>query len=1026
MNKRILIWDDADFESCFTLQKVRPYIDVLHGTANFRFCSTQELATVAWNEIDVFVSFYGGFFPQKIFPSIEHFLKAGKGFLCFNGAPFRIPCSYNDTQKRWVAAPSCLTFLRKINIHSVLDVDTSSIVSNKAAAISNIMDGFCYFDKQSCAQNLIMIPTKDKYFEKEWGSTGSMDSRILALIKGFNSVGEHRSSPAVLIQHRAGAFTGGQWIFCTQKLSGQIDDLFVPRFQKICRFLQQSYLEVILQPSNAIYHDSEMPCVRLNFQQYGKSRKISIALSVKNSQNQIVAFLNQSVRVSNDVDEILLPVTQGIRQGIYKIELNISDADGIEWCIRQGFLHGPFQETSRFSPISAGHDYFIQDEKPFAVVGMTYMSGERSRAFLHLPNTDLWLREMQQMKSAGVNWIRTGIWSNWRTYMLDDGHMDECVLRSLEAFVTCAAICGLHVTFTFFSFVPEMWEGTHPYLDPRCINAQKRFIAHIVFRLKDFRNIDWDLINEPYVCTHPTINRTPDDCFEKAAYIKYLKEKYHNRIEDYTTATGVPAQSFNDLEIPSQDDINFSVTDVSYCKNGLVWRDYIEFTHEIFRHWICEMTAYIKKLTSHMVTVGQDEALRGARPVPMTYGDLLDYDAQHTWWYLQDLAWDTIFTKSSHRPLLVQETGIMYTENADSSPRRQETDLAALLRKKYAYAFATKCAGVIQWIWNSNYYMQSANESNIGALRCDGSYKPEVDVTKDFAEFFQKCRPYLSDIGKNKVAVVFPFSNDFSNRRLSQLSTTNITKVLTNYLRIGFDGISEFQIGNLAPDEYEILILPSPHNLSVSARHALKKLLNSSHTKVLFTGAICMDENYHELTGEPYYHGREPIRQWESVTFDGRNYSFPFGSDVFMSAFKENFPANQVSCYKIGESTLYHLNVPVELSYDLSAIASLYSDLLRTMDYTPDFTLSSEQNLDCIFTSGVRWNSATLYTLINESGQAHELSLSDTSSHTKVHLKIESDGVRMFVLSDDGRLAVSDGGPLTILSGDAQTAELSL
>lgn len=1010
MSKLILIWDDPYFEQCLGINNARTYLETLHSNPFYTFCSTHELETICWDSVSTFVTFYGGYFPQQAFFSMEHFFKKGTGFLCFNGAPFQVPCRYDLIGKQWVSCPSSLTYLRRLNIHSALTVDSKDIVSYSPSEFSNLMDGFNYLDPKSACQNLILIPTKDKYFKNEWGSAGSMDSRIFPLIKGLNNVGEHRASPAVLLQHRAGAFSGGQWIFCTQRLSDQADTAFSSQFAKICHFLQQGYLEVILQPSQAIYHSLEMPSLRLSLQQYNSPRTVNADLTVKNQRNEIIASWHNSLNLSDAVCEQILPIENGINQGIYSVVLTLTDSFGIQWNVRQGFLHGEFQEPFNFPRFRAGHDYFLQNDTPVAIVGMTYMSGERGRAFLHLPNTDLWLREMQQMKQVGINWIRTGIWTNWRTYMLDDGHMDECMLRSLEAFVTCAAILNLHVTFTFFSFVPEMWEGTHPYLDPRCINAQKRFISHIIARLKNHQNIDWDLINEPYVTNHPTIKRTHDDVYEKIAYISYLKKKYNNSIELYTASTGFLAKSFDDLELPTPQDINFSITDVSDCKNGLIWRDYVEFSHEVFRNWVQEMKAHIKSQTNHMVTVGQDEALRTSRPVPLNYGDLLDYDAQHTWWFLQDLAWDTIFTKSSQRPLMVQETGIMYVENADGSPRRTESDLETLLRKKYAYAFATKCAGVIQWIWNSNYHLQSANESNIGALRCDGSFKPEVDVTKDFSAFFSKCRPYMSNIRKNKIAVVFPFSNDFSNRQFSQVATTTLAKIFTNYLHIGFDAISEFRIHELAPDGYDILICPAPHNFSLQARLALKKLAHCSHIKILFTGPICLDENYHQLPLEDFCYGYKPLNQWETVTFNQKTYTVSFESQIFMSAFKESFTENGIICHSFGNSTLYHLNVPVELSRDFSVLAELYHDVLHDMGYTPDFNLISTENLDSLFVSGVRWENATLYTIINECDIPKTLTLFDTPSHTEVKLKVEENAVRMFVLTTSGELAVTDDG----------------
>lgn len=1005
MKNRVLVFRDNAFAASLGIENTDIYMQELRAADCCEFCDAEKLKTVRLVQYDIFVSFYGAYFPKDAFANIEQFLKEGKALIAFNGMPFMIPCTYNAVANVWRKENINLNYIRRMNVHSVLDVDTSTCVRTIPSGFSNVMEEFHYLDATKPAQNLILFPTKDKYFEKDWGSAGSMDARITALMKAENTQGEHCASPCVLIENRAGAFCGGQWIIVTQPLSGSSDGKFTDAFQKMCNFLQHGYVEVFLRTSYPIYREGELPGISLSVQSYRDHADFCVTISVYNEHDEIVLSHVQTVSVADTITRVELPVPSGAKQGVYKVTARIEDQDHIYKEIQNGYLVGDFAQTKLFSPIHAGKDYFVREGKYFAVTGMTYMSGEVGRAFLHMPNTNLWLSEMQQMKAVGVNWIRTGIWTNWRAYMLDDGCVSEAFLRAIEAFVTCAAICDLHVTFTFFAFVPEMWEGSHPYLDPRSIHAQKRFISNIVVRMKEYNNIDWDLINEPYVHNHPMKKKRDDDTCERDAYRSFLREKYGS-IEAYTKATGVVAQNFEELETPTEQQINFAVEDVSDGKNGLIWKDYILFCHKIFRDWALDMKQHIQKHANQMVTVGQDEALRSCRPVPMTYGDCMDYDAQHTWWLLQDLAWDTIFTKSYDRPLMVQETGIMYVENADSSPRRQEKDLQNLLRKKYAYAFATKSAGSIQWVWNSNYFLQSANESNIGALRCDGSYKPEVQVTKEFADFFCEAQPYLSEIRRHKIAVVFPFSNDFSNKRMSTPATMMLTKVLTNYLHVGFDGISEFQLIDLPADAYEIIIVPSSHNFSDSARKALLELAQKSSMHIIFTGPISLDENYQPVRQSGYAKGTEAIHAWETVRFNDQVYTFSFDNQIFLMAQKEIQKENRIIKYTVGKSELCHVNVPVEISREHREVARLYADLLSDIGYKKEFTLDSDQNLDGLFVSGIHWNDATLYTMINDSGETVHVSLTDTETGAKIDAEVEADNVEMFVLDQKGNVVV--------------------
>lgn len=161
---------------------------------------------------------------------------------------------------------------------------------------------------------------------------------------------------------------------------------------------------------------------------------------------------------------------------------------------------------------------------------MTYMTSDVARKFLFLPNADVWDRDMAQMRKAGINWIRTGIWTAYRNIMQVDGHASEEVLRAIDAFLLTAKRHELQVTFTFFSFTPETWEGTNPYLDPRSVEAQKRFIRSIIARHRTTTHVDWDLINEPSMFDPPRIfsdgPSSARDKYEHAAFSAWLEERH--------------------------------------------------------------------------------------------------------------------------------------------------------------------------------------------------------------------------------------------------------------------------------------------------------------------------------------------------------------------------------------------------------------------------------------------------------------------------------------------------------------------
>ncbi|MFH5181656.1 hypothetical protein ACHHV8_02935 [Paenibacillus sp. TAB 01] len=110
--------------------------------------------------------------------------------------------------------------------------------------------------------------------------------------------------------------------------------------------------------------------------------------------------------------------------------------------------------------------------------------------------------------------------------------------------------------------------------------------------------------------------------------------------------------------------------------------------------WAAQLIETIRSIQpKQLVTVGQDEGLGGQRPSPFFYAEAVDYTTVHSWWRMDDLVWDGVFTKDAFKPNLIQETGIMYVETPDGRAKRSEAELRNILERKYAYAFSTGGAG---------------------------------------------------------------------------------------------------------------------------------------------------------------------------------------------------------------------------------------------------------------------------------------------------------------------------------------------
>src|SRR5699024_2123387 len=358
--------------------------------------------------------------------------------------------------------------------------------------------------------------------------------------------------------------------------------------------------------------------------------------------------------------------------------------------------------------------------------------------------------------------------------------------------------------------------------------------------------------NEPSLFDPDRIFEGPmslHDKFERNSYQSWLQKRHKSirSLQERWNMAPNEVSNFAAIEPPEYKDINFGIRDMIEGKKGLKWIDYVLFTMDMHNQWASELSQTIKKIApEHLVTVGQDEALSDQRPTPFFYEEAVDYTTNHTWWLLDDLVWDGIFTKTFNKPNLIQETGIMYVENPDNTAKRSEFELRNILERKYAYSFSTGGAGAVQWLWNTNYYMNNINESNIGAIRADGTEKPETDVSYNFGSFIADTKDIFQNRQLEEVAVVFPYSNDFSNRKLAYDGTTKLTRTIIYEMIVPFRGLSEYHIYDLTNEVPKLVIIPSPHNFDTTAFETILEVVEKQGCTALFTGPVHLDEYWHE------------------------------------------------------------------------------------------------------------------------------------------------------------------------------------
>ncbi|KZS47784.1 glycoside hydrolase [Paenibacillus glucanolyticus] len=977
-----------------------------------------------------FVNLHAPYFPKSAWRAILDFLRNGGGLVSVGGAPFKRPVRMEDGA--WVVEHEQTAYHQQLNIHEALPVDCGRvndlIASEDIPLMENSHKRFTVKD----TWNLVPHVTKSSDLPHQMGSAGPMDTRIYPLLKGCTAKGRQVAAPVVLWENVGGPFLGGRWLFVNQPLSASFwEQDGGEEVRRWAAFCAKGITELWIKPNYATYESGERATLTLQAQRMGRNLPVhepqswTFRISVQHDLDEAPVW-NHSVivDVTGQFHVQRIPVALDIKPGSYRVLCEAEGPDGEIRRLRQGFWGADHELLETGTPVTCNRDYFIKDGRPLPVVGMTYMTSDVARKFLFLPNTDVWDRDMAQMRNAGINWIRTGIWTAYRNIMQVDGHASEEVLRSIDAFLLTAKKHDLQVTFTFFSFTPETWEGQNPYLDPRSVEAQKRFIRSIITRHKATKNVDWDLINEPSMFDPPQIfsdgPRSAKDSFEQQAYIDWLKKRHGSveSLQERWNMTSDQLPAFESAVPPGPEAINFDVQDMHQGKKGTQWLDYVLFSMDMHNRWAKELYDDIKAVCpDHMVTVGQDEALGAQRPSPFFYAEAVDYTTVHSWWFNDYLIWDGIFAKTPDKPNLIQETGIMYVETPDGRAKRSEAELRNLLERKYAYAFSTGGAGAVHWIWNTNFYMDNANESHIGAVRADGTEKPEADVSYDFGAFMEGIRDLFKGRKLEETAVIFPYSNDFSNRKLAFEATTKATRALAYELNVPFRAVGEYDLSSLRRHPVKFIVLPSAHNIDDRAFAELMDIVKETGATLLLTGPVGLDAYWHpveRMTAELGQRKVVNVRREESLRIGDTTWPASYGHRKIAELSKEIVISSDVHSadeagdavieVRLGAGRLLWSPLPVELNDRIDTLSALYRYALELSAADTGLIWSQGGDHSGVYGRKVTFEEGALFVFGSEQSWDTNVEVKDPSTGLIYSFMLEADRSVLFAVDASGDL----------------------
>jgi hypothetical protein len=432
----------------------------------------------------------------------------------------------------------------------------------------------------------------------------------------------------------------------------------------------------------------------------------------------------------------------------------------------------------------------------------------------------------------------------------------------------------------------------------------------------------------------------------------------------------------------------------------------------MFANWVRTMRDAVRGTGSQqLITVGQDEGGIQDRLSPAFWGQYVDFTTNHSWWQNDFLLWDSLAAKQPGQPLLIQETGLQRELDLDEVARRSPESEAALLARKVAISFI-QGSGAIQWLWNTNAYMTESNETPIGAVRTDGTEKPEAAVMRDFAGFAKLLSEHLKTPQPPSVAVITSQAAQFSVKAELQLEAQrNAVRALAYYNRLPLYVIAENQVDKLGSPK--LAILPSPQAFTETAWRSLLKYVKEGGN-LLVTGPLDRDEHWritHRAAELKLEAETEPlIYHNASLRLDGHDVSLTF--DQQKQGQLDSLRFRDGSTMKIiswGAGRIFWAAYPVELAESPHAAADLYSYVSVQVGVKPLYEQASSLSPGVLVYPTVLGN-AVLYVMASESADSAKVDLRDSTTGVRLTLTLQAQHAAMALIGKEEKAILAKYG----------------
>jgi len=1000
---RIALFYEPSFPSGDGIAVNRQTLQEATKAFDSEFLGVDELQKrLSVSNFDLFLNPYGSTFPKQAFDRISGFLADGGNWVNLGGAPFSVPV--DRAANGWKVEPRQTSYHQRLGITQSFAVSAGPVSAYQPnpeldwtrSLVDQLAAGEVY--------ELYVRFTSVKDFPNEDGSAGPRDAILTPLVHGVTKEHQRIVAPIVEIERIQGPYSGGRWVLAN--FNGTIT---VRGIRLLVERAAQGSMQLIVRPSFASYYPGEQPSFTVQLRRPGRDvadlLRTGCRLWVLDEQGRTVWQADVPLLGSGALATGGAHMTGGerLRPGLYQVNVSLyAQLKSFRTLrYRTGFWIYDDALIKGGKPITAGASYLLRDDKTFPVTGTTYMASDVHRKFLFEPNPSVWNNDFAEMKAAGVNMIRTGIWTGWKQLMPDAGVPNEAALRAMDAFVLTSRKFDIPVIFTLFAFLPESWGGANPYLDPRSVNAQKEFVTAFARRYRQMNDIIWDLINEPSFCNPQFLwqCRPNYDRHETEAWQAWLKERYAGSSDEETTARIQEAHrspSGEAIHLPTKEDFD----DVNVFENRRPMKviDYRLFAQDMFIRWVNEMKGAIRGAQGHasqLITVGQDEGGTYDSPANQFFGNSVDFTCVHNWWLNDDLLWDQAVTTIPGKPNLVEEIGLMFYEKMDATPWRSEEEARNLLERKMALALGAGGAGFIQWLWNTNPYMASDNEAAIGFHRADGTSKPELEPMRRLAHFIAAHRELMHGRKEDDVLMVIPHSQMFSTRNFATEATRRCVRVMNEHFSVPLAAVSEYRPVSRSPG---LLIMPSPRTINQQCWETLLSSAENGST-VLLTGIIDADDHWFPAERSKSL-GVEavskPVAEEEFLRIGEIEYRLSYRGEKIQRVEKAIVHPDQkpaILTIPHGSGKLIWCPLPVELSDTVEPTIELYRYALNQAGVVP--VCRAEPLNSGVIVIPAIFEDAVLYTLISECDRDTDILLTHLEPKTELKISVPAGRVAM-------------------------------